>query len=386
MTEIPLCWIERPSLFAAPALEPDPARRALLFLKWFIVSLKAQFYVGEDSKIGMQKPLNPFLGELFLGSCTDEAATTRLVVEQVRYVCVFDMFRGRFRFRNALSTILLLLNAPPSHHPPVAACYFWDDEHGIQCEGFSRVEMTFNGNINIKLTGQSFVHIDKYDEMYRIPMLDAKVVGFFSGHLYPELCGKYRIPCSSGYISEIDFCGKGFLSGERNHFDARVFREESGPGSPLYTLSGQWSGKFQVHDCGIDAGVETCDINSLTPYSIKLSPEAEQDPWETRRAWRKVHESLAKGDMQATVREKSKIEVAQRAMRRHEANDNVNWQPVFFSKSSNQDIRMQALEGSDLHDLKSEKLDGVWKVDRELARRHKKPFHGGLTPGGANES
>lgn len=86
MTEIPLCWIERPSIFAAPALEPDPARRALLFLKWFIISLKAQLYVGENSKLGMKKPLNPFLGELFLGSCTDEAATTHLVVEQVRYV------------------------------------------------------------------------------------------------------------------------------------------------------------------------------------------------------------------------------------------------------------------------------------------------------------
>ena len=86
MTEIPLCWIERPSLFAAPALDPDPARRALLFLKWFIVSLKAQFYVGENSAIGMKKPLNPFLGELFIGSCADEGATTHLVVEQVRYV------------------------------------------------------------------------------------------------------------------------------------------------------------------------------------------------------------------------------------------------------------------------------------------------------------
>lgn len=40
--------------------------------------------MGENSKIGMKKPLNPFLGELFIGSCTDEAASTHLVVEQVR--------------------------------------------------------------------------------------------------------------------------------------------------------------------------------------------------------------------------------------------------------------------------------------------------------------
>ena len=246
--------------------------------------------------------------------------------------------------------------------------------------------MTFNGNINIKMTGQSFVHIHKYEETYQIPMLDAKVVGFFSGHLYPELYGKYRIVCSSGYISEIDFCGKGFLSGEKNHFEARVFHEDSGPGSPRYALSGQWSRTFQVRDCGTDAVVETCDINSLTPAAIQVPPEAEQDPWETRKAWKKVHESLGKGDMQATVREKSKLEAAQRAMRKHEAKTNVSWQPVFFSKSSNQDIRLQALAGSAFHDLKRETLDEIWKVDRGLAKRHKKPFHAGLTPGGTKES
>lgn len=245
--------------------------------------------------------------------------------------------------------------------------------------------MTFNGNINIKLTGQSFVHIDKYEETYQIPMLEAKVVGFLSGHLYPELCGKYRIVCSSGFISEMDFCGKGFLSGEKNHFEARVFHEESGPGSPLYTLSGQWSGKYQVRDCSLDA-VETCDIDSIKPTPIKVPPEAEQDPWETRKAWKKVHESLEKGDMQATVLEKSKIETAQRARRKVEASNNTMWQPVFFSKSFDEDTRIQALEGSAIHDVQREKLDGVWKVDRELARRHKRPFHGLLTPGETKES
>lgn len=84
MTEIPVCWVERPSLFAAPALEPDPAKRALLVLQWLIGSLKAQFYIGEDSKKGIKKPLNAFLGEILIGSCTDEDATARLVVEQVR--------------------------------------------------------------------------------------------------------------------------------------------------------------------------------------------------------------------------------------------------------------------------------------------------------------
>ena len=85
MTEIPSCWTEQPSAFAAPTLEPDPAKRALLVTKWFIGSLRSQYYIGEDSKIGIKKPLNAFLGELFIGKWRDGTATTRLVSEQVRY-------------------------------------------------------------------------------------------------------------------------------------------------------------------------------------------------------------------------------------------------------------------------------------------------------------
>lgn len=48
--------------------------------------MKSLFYIGEKSKLGMKKPLNPFLGELCIGSCKDEGAMVRLVVEQVRYV------------------------------------------------------------------------------------------------------------------------------------------------------------------------------------------------------------------------------------------------------------------------------------------------------------
>lgn len=85
-TEIPSRWTEQPSAFAAPALEEDPARRMLLVLKWVIGSLKSQYYIGEDPELGMKKPLNPFLGELFLARWEDAAGTTQLVSEQVRLV------------------------------------------------------------------------------------------------------------------------------------------------------------------------------------------------------------------------------------------------------------------------------------------------------------
>jgi hypothetical protein len=57
----------------------------MLVLKWFISTLKQQ-YASRSEKLGSEKkPLNPFLGELFLGKWEDQAGTTQLVSEQVRY-------------------------------------------------------------------------------------------------------------------------------------------------------------------------------------------------------------------------------------------------------------------------------------------------------------
>jgi hypothetical protein len=85
LVEFSSFWNEIPPVFVAPAAEKDPAKRCLLVLKWFLSTLKQQ-YASRSEKLGSEKkPLNPFLGELFLGKWVDEAGETQLVSEQVRY-------------------------------------------------------------------------------------------------------------------------------------------------------------------------------------------------------------------------------------------------------------------------------------------------------------
>ena len=71
-------------MFAAPAKEADPARRASLVLKWFLTTLKQQYASRSEQYGNEKKPLNPFLGELFLGKWVDDAGTTEVISEQVR--------------------------------------------------------------------------------------------------------------------------------------------------------------------------------------------------------------------------------------------------------------------------------------------------------------
>lgn len=77
---------EHPAIFVAPAKEKDPQKRALLVLKWFLSTLKQQYASRSDKYGNEKKPLNPFLGELFLGKWVDASGTTELVSEQVRFV------------------------------------------------------------------------------------------------------------------------------------------------------------------------------------------------------------------------------------------------------------------------------------------------------------
>jgi len=100
--EFPAYWAENPSAFVAAASESDAQKRALLVLRWFLAALKRQQYAGRNEKEGVKKPLNAFLGELFIADWDDDMGLTSLVSEQV------------------------------SHHPPITACYISNERHGVR--------------------------------------------------------------------------------------------------------------------------------------------------------------------------------------------------------------------------------------------------------------
>ena len=100
-TEYAGLWASQPSLFIAPVAEPDPAKRAMLVLKWFLSTIRPRLY-GRKEKPLAKKPLNPFLGELYFGHWEDEdSGRTEMCVEQV------------------------------GHHPPCTAICVKNEKHGV---------------------------------------------------------------------------------------------------------------------------------------------------------------------------------------------------------------------------------------------------------------
>ena len=341
LVEFPSYWAERPSLFAAPSLEPDPARRALLVLKLWLSALRRQYYVGagEDIKsIGLKKPLNPFLGETFIGSWKEGSARTKVISEQV------------------------------SHHPPTTACYVTSPSHGIQAQAHSTQSTTLifpSGipTVQIAQAGHALLHIDAYNEDYLLPLPDVRIKGILTGTLYPELDGTYRLVSSSGYTSEVTFSGKGVIyGGAKNAFSASIYRTSDASKTPRYTASGCWSEVFRFATASGKI-IETFDSATASRVALRIPDLPQQGPWESRRAWRGVIDALRRGDYRGVVEEKSRVENAQRALRREERVKGDRWRPEYF--------RRMAVEGrvDEAIGMGGDEKNEEGQVFRELAGR-----------------
>lgn len=397
VVEVGHCWSQRPGVFAAPALEPDAAKRSLLVLRMILIAMRSQFYVAGSPTVSIKKPLNAFLGELFLASWTHVPTTTTKPAG--------GKTSNKKKSKGGQGGLGLGMNSGDgkpattrlvaeqvSHHPPITAMAIIDEEHGIRADGYARVEMTFSSSVDIKQVGHAIVSIDAYDETYLVPLPDVKVRGFLSGRLYPEVLGTYTIVSSSGYVSEMTFSGAGVFRGKKNTFEARLYRKDDPKKTALYEVAGVWSEGWTVKDCATGAVLETYDVDAVEnrPAPMDLAPVAEQDPWESRRAWRGVIDALDRGDFRETVAEKSKLEQAQRRMRAEEKKQSGSggsakeWEPLFFrSKAGGEHDAFHRLAQGTSWKLHDDKTKGVWRVDDAKisgSGRVQRPFRGGCTP------
>lgn len=342
LTEFSAYWAEMPSILVAPAAEKDPAKRSMLVLKWFLSTLK-QSYASRNEQLGSEKkPLNPFLGELFLGKWDDASGTTHLVSEQV------------------------------SHHPPVTAYNIWNNKHGVRLQGYNAQKASFSRTIHVKQVGHAFLHLDAYDEDYLITLPALHIEGLITGSPYVELNKSTYIVSSSGYTSRIDYSGKGWVSGKKNSFNAIMYPhgKENSKHEYLYTAEGSWTDSFEIKDSSKHV-VEKYNAKSEPKTPLQVAPIEQQDPLESRRAWQKVAQAILKGDMDRTAHEKSIIENQQRDMRKKEASEGKQWERRFFTQEKGlaEYDKLSKELPSEIRSIDTDKTNGVWVFSREKAKK-----------------
>ncbi|KAI0478206.1 hypothetical protein F4859DRAFT_513791 [Xylaria cf. heliscus] len=310
LTEFSSYWCEHPGVFAAPAKEEDPAKRALLVLKWFLTTLKQQYASRSEQYGNEKKPLNPFLGELFLGKWEDDAGTTDLISEQV------------------------------NHHPPATAYSIKNEASGVHLQGYNSQKATFSKTINIKQIGHALLSVPVPNkpgetDKYLITLPSLHVEGLIFGAPFVELDGSSYIISSTGFTAKTSYLGKGWVSGKKNSFTATLY-PTGNEKDVLYNCAGQWTKAFEIHT---GAGkhnsaktlIDTWDPDTTHMSELIIAPTEKQHPLESRRAWAAVAEGIAKGDMDYVGREKTKIEQAQRALRKKEQAEGKQWERRHFT-------------------------------------------------------
>ncbi|GME96849.1 unnamed protein product [Ambrosiozyma monospora] len=287
----------------------------LAVIKWYLATLKSQ-YTSRASTLGSEKkPLNPFLGELFVGKWVDESddghiGETDLAIEQV------------------------------SHHPPITAYGIENKKNNIVLQGYNRIRasMSATGSLNVRQFGHSILEFKDLNEQYLITLPHLHLEGLLVAAPFVELEQKAYIQSSAGYYATIEFTGRGYFYGKKNSFKAKVYKsyEDSvKKGKALYTIAGQWSGASNIAKGSSSPSSSDplfIDIAKQKAQTLQVKPIEKQHELESRRAWAKVAEAIKTGDMNLIHAEKSKIENAQRDLRLKEKEAGTTWKNRWYEQ------------------------------------------------------
>lgn len=324
LSEFSQYWAEHPDLFLEPSfiteenykskfpeipdLESAEVARMIAVSKWFIATLKSQYCSRSESMGSEKKPLNPFLGEVFVGKwenkANEEFGETVLLSEQV------------------------------SHHPPKTAYTIFNDKNNVRLEGYNQVKATFTKTLmmSVKQLGHAMYRVN--DESYLVTLPSLHLEGLLMAAPFVELDSKSYIQSSNGLLTVIEYSGRGYFSGKKNTFKAKIYRnivEYNNNEYPLYTMSGQWSGVSKVANG--TTGEELCTFFDAPNHPVEhlvVKPIEEQHPLESRKAWKEVAEGIRQGDMTMISEAKNILENNQRELRKQEEEKGIDWERRWF--------------------------------------------------------
>lgn len=264
-----------------------------LVLKWFIGTLKGQFTARNTSMGSEKKPLNPILGELFLGKWPDknDRGETTLTAEQV------------------------------SHHPPVTAYHIENRKAGVTLEGHCAQKTSFSGRtIQVKQVGHAILRVklagsDK-EELYLITLPNLLIEGLWYGAPYVELTGNSYIQSTTGLLTTLSYTGKGYFSGKAHSFKATI----GAGGNALYTVEGEWAGVSKYKGKSVSGGSNELFWDASTQREeVSVEAVEQQGEMESRKVWKTVAHGIRSGDFETASKDKARIENAQRQKRKDEA-------------------------------------------------------------------
>ncbi|RKP09614.1 hypothetical protein THASP1DRAFT_14015 [Thamnocephalis sphaerospora] len=289
-------FMSHPELILGTAQVEDPVERFVQVTRYFLSGWHIQ-------PKGVKKPYNPVIGEFF-----------------------------RCQWEYANKTRAVFVSEQVSHHPPVSAYYYASPENNLVIRGQIYPKSKFLGNsVASLMQGGSVIEFtNRPGEQYTIAMPNIYARGILFGTMVMELGDVAVVRChKTGLVCEIEFKTKGFFTGTYNAISGKVKREATG--ETLYEITGKWSDRLFIKKSGrSEEPTVFFDARQAKIHPLVVPPVEEQEPFESRRKWRKVTRALMKRDMDEATDEKTAIEDEQRRSTKEREADGVEWQSRFF--------------------------------------------------------
>lgn len=328
LTEFSQYWAEHPDLFLEssfinadnfkeklseidPNVETPELAKMLSVTKWFISTLKSQYCSRNETMGSEKKPLNPFLGELFVGKWENksnpEFGETVLLSEQV------------------------------SHHPPITAYSIFNDKNNVNLQGYNQVKASFTKSLMLTVKQYGHTLLNVKDDEYLLTPPPLHIEGILMASPFVELDGKSYIQAKNGLFTVVEFSGRGYFSGKKNSFKAKIFKDYESyknKENSIYTISGQWSGVSKITKT-LENGKKSDEIlfydaDRTGAEHLVVKPVEEQHPLESRKAWLETAKAIKNNDFDGIAKAKTELEETQRELRKQEEEKGISWQRRWF--------------------------------------------------------
>lgn len=321
-------FMSHPDLFIAISSGSTPEERMIRFVEYYLTS----FHEGRKGAIA-KKPYNPIIGETFHCSwkmaknqvpCdTNSNSSLHSLSEQVTVSeespgqAESDYFTVRFVAEQV------------SHHPPVSGFYAECAERKMCVNAHVWTKSKFLGmSIGVTMAGEGILSLLEHGEEYTFSLPCAYARSILTVP-WVELGGKVSVNCAkTGYSASITFHTKPFYGGKLHRVTGEV--KQNATNTVVCRVQGEWNSILEfTYNNG---ETKFMDLTKLSVTRKRVRPLEKQGPFESRKLWQHVTESLREGDIDKATEHKRVLEERQRNEERHRAETGTPWHTKYFVK------------------------------------------------------
>ncbi|KAG9349748.1 hypothetical protein JZ751_028196 [Albula glossodonta] len=305
-------FMSHPDLLVAVSDGTGPEERMVRFVEYYLTS----FHEGRRGAVA-KKPYNPIIGETF--HCSWKVPRARATTS------------GGSRSEDTTQDgyLVRFVAEQVSHHPPVSGFYAECPERRMCVNAHVWTKSKFMGmSIGVSMVGEGCLYLLEHGEEYTFTLPCAYARSILTVP-WVELGGKVTVTCAkTGYSAAITFQTKPFYGGKLHKVTAEV--KHNITNAVVCRVQGEWNGVLEFSYSNGDTRV--VDVTKLPVSKKRLRPIDRQGPYESRRLWQHVTESLRQKDMEKATEHKRHLEERQRSEERHRTETETAWRTRYFER------------------------------------------------------